>query len=94
MPALDEPGADRPPLGIRLMHALGKEPDWESITAEQLAVLRATEDRKRKSRPARLITGFPARGLPSNGANFYLAAASCPFGSTDPHTTVRVIYPS
>jgi len=43
------------------MHALGKEPDWESITAEQLAALRATEDRKRKSRPARLITGFPAR---------------------------------
>ncbi|MFG1626070.1 alpha/beta hydrolase [Kribbella sp. NPDC049227] len=55
--------ADRPPFGIRLMHALGKEPDWATITREELAVLSAAEDRKRKSKTARLITGFPDRGV-------------------------------
>ncbi|MFI7228139.1 alpha/beta hydrolase [Nonomuraea angiospora] len=54
--------AERPPLGIRLMHALGKEPDWLAMTAEELAVIRETVNRKRSSRLARLITGFPDRG--------------------------------
>jgi acetyl esterase len=44
------------------MHALGKEPDWLAMTAEELAVLRDTVNRKRSSRLARLITGFPDRG--------------------------------
>ncbi|MFI9841181.1 alpha/beta hydrolase [Nonomuraea sp. NPDC051941] len=53
---------ERPPLGIRLMHALGKEPDWLAMTAEELVVLREAVNRKRSSRLARLITGFPDRG--------------------------------
>ncbi|MER6004769.1 alpha/beta hydrolase [Nonomuraea angiospora] len=53
---------ERPPLGIRLMHALGKEPDWLTMTAEELVVLREAVNRKRSSRLARLITGFPDRG--------------------------------
>jgi acetyl esterase len=61
MATMNQVGTDRPPLGIRIMHALGKEPDWATITPEQLAALRAAEDRKRKSRAARLITGFPDR---------------------------------
>ncbi|WP_328997757.1 alpha/beta hydrolase [Kribbella sp. NBC_00709] len=62
MPALDELRAGKPPVGIRLMHALGKEPDWDTISPEQLAVLRTKENRKRQSKLARLITGFPDRG--------------------------------
>ncbi|MBN6055768.1 alpha/beta hydrolase [Nonomuraea sp. RK-328] len=53
---------DRPPLGIRLMHALGKEQDWPALTAEELLALREAVNRKRASRLARLITGFPDRG--------------------------------
>ncbi|MEU8145579.1 alpha/beta hydrolase [Nonomuraea sp. NPDC048901] len=55
-------GTERPPLGIRLMHALQKEPDWSAMTAEELVTLRDTVNRKRASRLARLITGFPDRG--------------------------------
>jgi acetyl esterase len=57
------PRADKPPFGIRLMHAVGKAPDWARITPAELAVRRAAEDRKRKSKAARLITGFPDRGV-------------------------------
>jgi acetyl esterase len=52
----------RPPLGIRLLHALGKEPNWSAMTDEQLAAFSAAENRKRESRLARLITGFPDHG--------------------------------
>ncbi|MET8389910.1 alpha/beta hydrolase [Streptosporangium canum] len=55
-------GTERPPLGIRLMHALGREPDWLAITAEELVALREAVNRKRASRLARVITGFPDRG--------------------------------
>ncbi|MFD8530486.1 alpha/beta hydrolase [Streptosporangium canum] len=55
-------GTERPPLGIRLMHALGKEPDWLAITTEELVALREAVNRKRASRLARVITGFPDRG--------------------------------
>lgn len=53
---------ERPPLGVRLMHALGKEPDWPAMTAGELAALRDAVNRKRASRLARLITGFPDHG--------------------------------
>ena len=53
---------DRPPVRIRLLHALGKEPDLASMTGEQLAQFAATENRKRSSRMARVITGRPDRG--------------------------------
>jgi acetyl esterase len=53
---------ERPPLGIRLLSALGKEPDWSAMTAEGLVVFRDAENRKRASRLARVITGRPDRG--------------------------------
>ncbi|WP_250572547.1 alpha/beta hydrolase [Nonomuraea sediminis] len=53
---------ERPPLGVRLLHALGKEPDWLAMTAEELAAFRDATNRKRSSPLARLITGFPDRG--------------------------------
>jgi acetyl esterase len=53
---------ERPPLGIRLLHALAREPDWLAMTAGELVALREAVNRKRASRLARLITGFPDRG--------------------------------
>ncbi|MCP2296631.1 acetyl esterase [Nocardia amikacinitolerans] len=58
----DVTGTERPPLGVRLLHALGKAPDWSAMTAEELAAFREAENRKRASRTARVITGFPDRG--------------------------------
>ncbi|WP_326825381.1 alpha/beta hydrolase [Streptosporangium sp. NBC_01756] len=55
-------GTERPPLGIRLLHALGRERDWSAMTAEELVAYRDAENRKRTSRAARVITGFPDRG--------------------------------
>ncbi|MEU4726660.1 alpha/beta hydrolase [Nonomuraea dietziae] len=55
-------GTERPPLGIRLLRALGKEPDWSAMTAEELVAYRDAENRKRASPLARVVTGFPDRG--------------------------------
>ncbi|WP_435062120.1 alpha/beta hydrolase [Amycolatopsis thermoflava] len=52
---------DRPPLGIRLLHALAKEPDWDAMTDAELAAFSERTNRKRASRLARLITGRPDR---------------------------------
>ncbi|GGN88442.1 alpha/beta hydrolase [Actinoplanes lobatus] len=52
----------RPPLGIRLMGSLRKEPDWTAMPPAALDAFRASENRKRSSALARLITGFPDRG--------------------------------
>ncbi|MRH86657.1 alpha/beta fold hydrolase [Nocardia sp. SYP-A9097] len=53
---------ERPPRGIRLLHALQKDPDWPSITAEELAVVSVKANRKAGSRLLRVVTGFPDRG--------------------------------
>jgi acetyl esterase len=51
-----------PPLGIRLLHTLRKEPDWPSMSAAALDAFRTAENRRRSSRLTRVITGFPDRG--------------------------------
>ncbi|MFF5212138.1 alpha/beta hydrolase [Streptosporangium sp. NPDC000396] len=53
---------ERPPLGIRLLRALGKELDWSAMTAEELVAYRDAENRKRASRVGRVVTGLPDRG--------------------------------
>jgi len=53
---------DRPPAGIRVLHALGKEPDLAAMSGEQLTRFAVKENRKRSSRMARLVTGRPDRG--------------------------------
>ncbi|MFI6833779.1 alpha/beta hydrolase [Kribbella sp. NPDC050241] len=66
MQAFKEPEttrSDRPSLGIRLLHALGKEPDWAEMTDEELAAFSEAENRKRMSPFARVITGRPRRGV-------------------------------
>lgn len=45
----DTNGTVRPPLGIRLLHALGREPDWSAMTPEELAAFAAAQNRKRSS---------------------------------------------
>ncbi|ROP42458.1 alpha/beta hydrolase [Saccharothrix texasensis] len=55
-------GVARPPLGIRLLHALRREPDWSAMTDGELAAFRDAENRKRASRLIRVITGRPDRG--------------------------------
>ncbi|WP_020672319.1 alpha/beta hydrolase [Amycolatopsis nigrescens] len=58
----DVNGVARPPLGIRLLSALRKEPDWSSMTAGELAAFSDAENRKRASPLIRVISGFPDRG--------------------------------
>jgi acetyl esterase len=53
---------EQPPLGIRVLHALGKERDWSTMTTEELAAFSEAENRKRASRLVRVISGFPERG--------------------------------
>jgi acetyl esterase len=53
--------AERPPLGIRLLSALRREPDWSTMTAAELVAFREAENRRRASRLLRVITGLPDR---------------------------------
>jgi acetyl esterase len=53
---------ERPPLGVRLLHYLVKEPDWSTMTAEELVAFGNAATRKAGSPLARVITGLPDRG--------------------------------
>ena len=53
---------DRPPRRMRLLSAVEKEPDWSTMTAEDLVAFRTARNRKVESRLARVITGRPDRG--------------------------------
>ncbi|MGW2660005.1 alpha/beta hydrolase [Nocardia tengchongensis] len=53
---------DRPPRGIRLLHALRKDPDWEALSLEEVVTHRDAANRLAGSRYMRVITGFPKRG--------------------------------
>jgi acetyl esterase len=52
----------RPPIGIRLLQTVRKEPDWSTMSDEALAAFRDRENRKRASALVRVISGFPDRG--------------------------------
>lgn len=56
-----EADTDRPPLGVRMLYRSVPNPDWPVMTYDQLLAYRAAENRKRASRLARVITGFPDR---------------------------------
>ncbi|WP_084528837.1 alpha/beta hydrolase [Nocardia crassostreae] len=58
----DTSGIDRPPRGIRLLAPLQRDPDWGSMSPEDLAAYSSTANRKASSRLLRVITGFPDRG--------------------------------
>ncbi|WP_405162605.1 alpha/beta hydrolase [Nocardia sp. NBC_01499] len=53
---------ERLPLGIRLLHALRKDPDWSTITPEELITFRDKANRVAAARFSRVITGLPDRG--------------------------------
>ncbi|GIF73356.1 alpha/beta hydrolase [Asanoa siamensis] len=55
-------GTRQPPLAIRLLHAVRKEPDWLAMPAEDLNAFRDAENRRRSSPLMRVVTGFPNRG--------------------------------
>ncbi|MEV0029538.1 alpha/beta hydrolase [Nocardia sp. NPDC050793] len=59
----DGTGIERPPLGIRLLHAVRKAPNWSTMTADELVAYRDAENRRRSSRLGRVITGRPADGV-------------------------------
>ncbi|WP_454194198.1 alpha/beta hydrolase [Nocardia sp. Marseille-Q1738] len=50
------------PPRVRILTALTTEPDWDSITPEQVIELREAQNRKRRSALGRLATGRPDRG--------------------------------
>jgi acetyl esterase len=52
----------QPPLGIRLLHLLRKEPNVSSLSDEALVAFRDALNRKAASPLARPLTGFPHRG--------------------------------
>lgn len=54
--------SEGPPLGVRLLHSLVKEPDWPAMTAEELVAFGEAATRKAGSPLARVITGLPDRG--------------------------------
>ncbi|ONM46677.1 alpha/beta hydrolase [Nocardia donostiensis] len=58
----DVTDAERPPRGIRLLHALQREPDWSTMTSEELIAFRDAANRKAASRIGRVVTGLPDRG--------------------------------
>jgi acetyl esterase len=55
-------GTERPTAGIQRQQALGGEPDWSAMTAEELLAYRETENRRRASPEAQAITGIPDPG--------------------------------
>lgn len=50
------------PLRVRILSALSTEPDWDSITPEQIIELREAGNRKRRSAVGKLATLSPDRG--------------------------------
>jgi acetyl esterase len=50
-------------MSVRLLGALRKEPDWETMSDEELSALQQAENRRRAAPMTRLISGFPARGV-------------------------------
>jgi hypothetical protein len=54
-------GRQRPPLRVRLVFGLQKEPDYLTMSDEALVAFRDAANRKAASPLARVITGFPDR---------------------------------
>lgn len=50
-----------PPLGVRLLYSLIKQPDLQALSPEELADHSAAQNRKVESPLMRLVTGFPNR---------------------------------
>ncbi|MER7283043.1 alpha/beta hydrolase [Dactylosporangium sp. NPDC000244] len=50
-------------LGLRLLQAVRKQPDWPAMSAAELDAFREAENRRRASRLVRVVSGFPAPGV-------------------------------
>ncbi|GAA4921661.1 acetyl esterase [Stackebrandtia albiflava] len=53
----------KPPLGIRLMHLVRRDPDVSAMSPDEVVAFAASQIRLAESRAARLLTGRPARGV-------------------------------
>src|ERR1700755_469564 len=54
-------GTRQPPLGVRLLYALRREPDWLTMSSEELIAFREAQNRIVASGFARVFRGFPDR---------------------------------
>lgn len=52
----------RPPLGIRLVFGLRKNPDWRTLPLDELYAIRDAQNRAAAAGRLRVVTGFPDRG--------------------------------
>ncbi|TCC12331.1 alpha/beta hydrolase [Kribbella soli] len=57
------PPTQRPPLGVRLVYSVRKEPDYRSMSPADLAAFGEVANRIVNSRLARLLTGIPHSGV-------------------------------
>jgi acetyl esterase len=53
---------EQPSLGVRLLYSLRGEPEWSTLSREQLIAFRETQHRRLNSPLIRVATGFPDRG--------------------------------
>lgn len=54
---------EQPPLGVRLLYSVRKEPDYRTMTSAELAAFGEVANKVVTSRLAHLLTGFPHRGV-------------------------------
>jgi acetyl esterase len=54
---------EQPPLGVRLLYSVRKEPDYRTMTAAELAAFGEVANKVVTSRLAHLLTGFPHRDV-------------------------------
>lgn len=54
---------EQPPLGVRLMYSVRKEPDYATMTPADLAAFGEVANKVVNSRLAHLLTGFPHRDV-------------------------------
>lgn len=50
-------------MSVRLLQALRREPDWSTMSDQDLSTFQQAENRRRSAPLTRLISGFPARNV-------------------------------
>ncbi|GAA2907952.1 alpha/beta hydrolase [Actinoplanes cyaneus] len=65
-------------MSVRLLRALRSEPDWSAMSDAGLSAFQQAENRRRSAPMARLISGFPARGVTIGWTQVTLPGRSVP----------------
>ncbi|HEY3557489.1 MAG TPA: alpha/beta hydrolase [Kribbella sp.] len=82
--------SQQPPLGVRLVYAVRKEPDYHSMTPKDLAALGEVAHRVVTSRLAPLLTGFPHSGVTITWERVQLADRTIRVRVYRPKSTARL----